>query len=69
MRIPMTVEELLEVKEGESIQFKEAKNRFDSGEAARCCCALANCGGGELVFGITDKWPRQVVGSSAFDQP
>lgn len=69
MRIPMTIEELLEAKEGESIQFKEAKNRFDSGEAARCCCALANCGGGELVFGITDKRPRQVVGSSAFDQP
>lgn len=65
----MTIEELLEAKEGESIQFKEAKNRFDSGEAARCCCALANCGGGKLVFGITDKRPRQVVGSSAFDQP
>lgn len=69
MRIPMTIEELLEAKEGESIQFKEAKNRFDSGEAARCCCALANCGGGKLVFGITDKRLRQVVGSSAFDQP
>ena len=69
MRIPMTIEELLEAKEGESIQFKEAKNRFDSGEAACCCCALANCGGGKLVFGITDKRPRQVVGSSAFDQP
>lgn len=65
----MTIEELLEAKEGESIQFKEAKNRFDFGEAVRCCCALANCGGGELVFGITDKRPRQVVGSSAFDQP
>lgn len=69
MRITMTIEELLKAKEGESIQFKEAKNRFDSGEAARCCCALANCGGGKLVFGITDKRPRQVVGSSAFDQP
>lgn len=69
MHTPMTVEELLKAKEGENIQFKEAKNRFDSGEAARCCCALANCGGGKLVFGITDKRPRQVVGSSAFDQP
>ena len=29
----MTVEELLEAKEGENIQFKEAKNRFDFGEA------------------------------------
>ena len=64
-----TVEELLEAKEGENIQFKEAKNRFDFGEAAKCCCALANDGGGKLVFGITDKRPRSVVGSAAFDQP
>jgi len=64
-----TIEELLEAKEGERFQFKEAKTRFDSNEAARCCCALANCGGGKLVFGITDKRPRQVVGSKAFDQP
>ena len=66
---PMTVEELLEVQEGERVQFKEAKNRFDFGEAAQCCCALANCGGGKLVFGITDQRPRRVVGSNAFDQP
>lgn len=64
-----TVEELLNAKEGEQIQFKEAKNRFDSNEAARCCCALANCGGGKLVFGISDKRPRRVVGSEAFGQP
>ncbi len=64
-----TIPELLEAKEGEHIQFKEAKNRFDFGEAARCCCALANNGGGKLVFGITDKRPRQVVGSRAFEQP
>lgn len=64
-----TVQELLEAKEGEHVQFKEAKNRFDFGEAAKCCCALANNGGGKLVFGITDKRPRSVVGSAAFDQP
>ena len=63
------VQELLEAKEGEHVQFKEAKNRFDFGEAAKCCCALANNGGGKLVFGITDKRPRSVVGSAAFDQP
>ena len=28
-----TVQELLEAKEGEHVQFKEAKNRFDFGEA------------------------------------
>ncbi len=65
----ITIDELLKAKEGEHYQFKEAKNRFDAGEAARCCCALANCGGGKLVFGITDKRPRKVVGSKAFDQP
>lgn len=64
-----TIEELLNAKEGEQYQFKEAKNRFDFNEAVRCCCALANCGGGKLVFGISDARPRQVVGSKAFDQP
>lgn len=64
-----TIDELLNAKEGEQYQFKEAKNRFDAGEAARCCCALANCGGGKLVFGITDQRPRKVVGSAAFAQP
>lgn len=64
-----TVQELLEAKEGEHVQFKEGKNRFDFGEAVKCCCALANNGGGKLVFGITDQRPRTVVGSAAFDQP
>ncbi|MCH4073092.1 AlbA family DNA-binding domain-containing protein [Pseudoramibacter sp.] len=64
-----SVQALLEAKEGEHIQFKEAKRRFDFGDAAKCCCALANDGGGKLVFGITDKRPRSVVGSEAFEQP
>ena len=65
----ITIKELLDAKEGEQYQFKEAKNRFDFEEAVRCCCALSNCGGGRLVFGISDKRPRSVVGSKAFDQP
>lgn len=36
------IKELLSAKEGEQIQFKEAKSRFDSSEAARICCALSN---------------------------
>ena len=63
------IEDLLTAKEGEQTQFKEAKRRFDSDEAAQICCALANCGGGMFVLGITDKHPRKVVGSEAFDQP
>ena len=63
------IDNLLNAKEGEAYQFKEAKRNFDSREAAKCCCALANCGGGKLVLGITDKRPRKVVGSQAFEQP
>lgn len=65
----VSIEELLNGKEGENIQFKEAKNRFSFNDAAQCCCALANCGGGKLVLGISDERPRKVVGSKAFDQP
>ncbi len=64
-----SVPELLEAKEGEQVQFKEAKNRFSFDDAAKCCCALSNNGGGQLVFGISDKRPRKVVGSTAFEQP
>lgn len=69
LNMSMTLDELMQAQEGEGVQFKEAKNRFDFGETARCCCALSNCGGGKLVFGISDKRPREVVGSQAFDQP
>jgi len=69
MRERETIEELLEVKEGEHYQFKEWKTKDDLREATKMCCALANCGGGKLVLGITDKRPRKVVGSTAFPQP
>ena len=61
--------DLLEAQEGEHYQFKEWKNKGDFDLAVRMCCALANCGGGKLVLGVTDKRPRKVVGTSAFPQP
>jgi len=61
--------ELLNAPEGDRFEFKEAKNRYDFEEAAKYCCALANCGGGRFVLGVTDKRPREVVGSKAFEQP
>lgn len=64
-----TVEELLCAPENENVQFKEAKNQFSFDNAGEICSALANCGGGHLVLGITDKRPRRVVGSNAFAQP
>lgn len=64
-----TVEELLSAPEDERLEFKEARTRFGFDEAGKYCCALSNCGGGKLVFGVTDRRPRQIVGSSAFEQP
>jgi ATP-dependent DNA helicase RecG len=64
-----SVEELLNAPEGEHYEFKEAKTDFDFHKALKYCCALANCGGGKLILGITDRRPREVVGSTAFEQP
>ena len=61
--------DLLNAPEGDRFEFKEAKNRYDFEEAVKYCCALSNCGGGKLVLGISDKRPRKVVGSNAFEQP
>ena len=53
-------------KEDESLEFKEAKAAFDINTFLSYCCALSNEGGGRLILGITDKRPREVVGSDAF---
>jgi len=63
------VSELLNAPEGDHFEFKEAKNRYGFDEAVQYCCAMANCGGGKLVLGITNDRPRKVVGSNAFLQP
>ncbi len=52
--------------ENQSLEFKEAKNGFEREKLYRYCVAIANEGGGVLIFGITDKPPRRVVGSAAF---
>jgi ATP-dependent DNA helicase RecG len=64
-----TIAELLNAKEGNAYQFKEWKTKDNFGETKKICCALADGGGGKFVMGISDKRPRQVVGSTAFPQP
>ncbi len=59
----------IKAKEGENFEFKEAKNRYDFEEMTKYCCALGNNGGGKFILGVTDKRPRQIVGSNAFQQP
>lgn len=53
-------------RETQIIEFKEAKNQFDSTKLYKYCVAIANEGGGYLVLGITDKIPRNICGTSAF---
>lgn len=65
----MTIAELLNAKEGENVEFKEAKNSFEFDTLVKYACAVSNYGGGRVVFGITDKRPRIVVGTQAFEQP
>ena len=55
--------------ETEHVEFKEAKNRYDFEELVGYCCALANEGGGSIVLGVSDKLPRRIVGTAAFDTP
>lgn len=55
--------------EHQRLEFKEAKTQFDFGELCRYCVALANEGGGVLLFGVADKPPRPVVGSAAANDP
>jgi len=72
MNNQMTIEQLEELmtsKEGEHLEFKEARNNFHFEKLVQYCAALANEGGGKIVFAVTDKRPRSVVGSQAFKQP
>lgn len=58
---------LLDTREHEHLEFKEARNSFEFDSLVKYCAALANEGGGKMVLGITDKRPRRIVGTRAFD--
>ena len=49
------------------LEFKEAKTQFDNTKLYKYCVALANEGGGHLLLGVTDKTPRKIVGTKAFN--
>ncbi len=54
------------LSETQNLEFKEAKNQYDTVKLCKYCVAIANEGGGHIVFGIKDKPPREIVGSQAF---
>ena len=55
--------------ETQVIAFKEAKTQYNNTKLYRYCVAIANEGGGHLLLGVTNKKPRKVVGSAAFNNP
>ncbi len=63
------IDEILHFMEGENVEFKEAKNNFEFENLVKYACAIANCGGGYIVLGVSDKRPRSIVGTNAFIQP
>jgi ATP-dependent DNA helicase RecG len=65
MTLPQ-LQELLDAKENEHLEFKEAKHNFDFDTLVKYCAALANEGGGKMVLGVTDQRPRHIVGSQEF---
>ncbi len=56
-------------RETENLEFKEASVQFDNTKLFRQCVALANEGGGKLILGVTDSFPRKVTGTAAFHTP
>jgi ATP-dependent DNA helicase RecG len=67
---PQEIDAALSVRsEDEHLEFKAAENRYDFEELVGYCVALANEGGGRMILGVTNKPPRRVVGTAAFDVP
>jgi ATP-dependent DNA helicase RecG len=60
---------LLDEPEGSRVEFKAASSGFHFEDLCKYCVALANEGGGTIVLGVTDRRPRLVVGTRAFQEP
>lgn len=60
---------LIAAPESRELEFKAASNRFSFDDLVRYCVALANDHGGRIVFGVTDKRPRNVTGTAVFPEP
>lgn len=58
----------MRAEEGARYEFKEKKGGADFEEAVKYCCAIANEGGGSYILGVTDRRPRRVVGTAAFQE-
>lgn len=64
-----SLEEWLAEPESEHLEFKAAREQYHFDKLVKYCAALANEGGGKFILGVTDKRPRVVVGTAAFEEP
>lgn len=55
--------------EGTRFEFKQATSTYHFDKLVDYCVALANEGGGQIIFGVTDKRPRRIAGTAAFPEP
>src|SRR4030065_2578927 len=69
MTTPEQIAEWPSAPEGRQLEFKTASTGFHFEKLVDYCVALANEGGGKIVLGITDRRPRDVVGTAAFTEP
>lgn len=60
------LQQIIKEAESEHIEFKSARNNFASEDLFKYCCALSNEGGGHLILGVSNKLPRQIVGTNVF---
>lgn len=56
-------------QEARGIEFKAARNTFDTEKLLNYCTAIANTGGGVLVLGVTNDPPREACGTSTLQNP
>lgn len=59
----------LDAVEGARFEFKQARGGYQFDDLILYCVALANEGGGKILLGVTDRRPREVVGTTAFLEP
>lgn len=71
--MPITVAQIdnwrSQYSETQHLEFKEAKNQYDTNKLLRYCVAIANEGGGYLILGVANTPPRKVVGTIAVNDP
>jgi ATP-dependent DNA helicase RecG len=66
---PNQLDDLIHQPEGPGLEFKEARGGYNFDRLVRYAAAIANEGGGHIIFGVTDKRPRTIVGTNAFLEP